>query len=278
MFENIIGNYDNIAKLEGLIDSKDISHSYLFIGPKGIGKSIIAKEFAKVLLKVDNLESSQDYKYITRMDGKKDIVIEQVRKEIIDDISIIPSSGDKKVYIIDSAEDLNTEAQNALLKTLEEPPEYVVIILVSSSLQNFLPTILSRVYRINFNKIDDNEIDKYIKEKYNINFDNNILKYIDGSLGLAISIIKDNLQENLNKVDELYVYLSKKDSINSLLKIKDIEFKDIRLLDYLEFLLYLNLKYNCVDIVEKTKQRLKFNGNYDIVITTMILKIIDNIN
>lgn len=274
MFENIIG-HDDVKRVlhEDLVKDK-ISHAYLFVGSEGIGKCSLAKEFAKEILKVDNINGSPDYKYISRKEDKKDIIVEQIRKEIIDDVYLSPVSGEKKVYIIDNAQDLNIASQNALLKTLEEPPEYVVIILVSSGSSTFLPTIISRVSKINFCPIDEKVLKDYILKEYKTEFDDKILAFVDGSLGRAIKIIKENLVEEYSKINKLYESIIKKDVISSFKNSENIKFND-DLLDYLEFLLYSNFQMLSTKFVEKAKLRLKMNGNYDIVIDNMILNIID---
>lgn len=277
MFENILGHEIQKKILMESLNKGNISHSYLFFGSKGIGKSTIAKEFAKKILGVDSLESSPDYKYISKREDKKDIIIEQIRKELIDDVYEAPISCDKKVYIIDDAELLNISAQNALLKTLEEPPRYVVIILISHNLSSFLPTIISRVNKISFSKLDNQLLKMYIKNNYNIEFKNEILRYIDGSIGLAVDIIDSNKLDILKKIDELFLYLKSKNFIKVTLSYKEIDFSIDGVLDYLEFLLFDNSLFSCTKFVEKAKIRLKNNGNYDIVIDSMILKIFDNI-
>ena len=239
-------------------------------------KLLIAKEFARNLLNVQNLDSSPDFKYITRLQDKKDIVIEQIRKELIDDIYEKPISGKYKIYIIDDAEYLNISAQNALLKTLEEPPSYVVIILVASNMSSFLPTIISRLNLISFSKIDNNSLSDYITKNYEVKLNNNILNYIDGSIGQAIDIINNNKAEMYDKVEKLYDCIIKKE-IEHIFKIKDELELDEDLLNYLEYLLYAKNQYFCCKFVERAKIRLKNNGNYDIVIDSMLLKIIDNI-
>lgn len=277
MFENILG-HDNQKKIfEESLNNDNISHSYLFFGPKGVGKCTFAKEVAKAILRVSNIENSPDYKYISRKEDKKDIIIDQIRKELIDDIYEAPISCDKKVYIIDDAELLNIAAQNALLKTLEEPPRYVVIILISHNLSSFLPTIISRVNKISFNKVENNILKTYIKNNYNIEFDDVTLRYIDGSIGLAIDIINSDKLDLFKKIDKLFFNLSSKNFIKSALLYKEIDFSIEGMLDYLEFILFDNSMFSCTKFVEKAKIRLKNNGNYDIVIDSMILKILDNI-
>ena len=277
MFENIVGHEKQKEILSKNIENGNISHSYLFFGNSGIGKKKIAYEFAKKILNTSNLENNPDFKVISKREDKKDILVEQIRKEIIDDIYIVPATGDRKVYIIDDAQDLNIAAQNSLLKTLEEPPKYVVIILIATNISSFLSTILSRVSQIAFTGISSNELKHYINANYNINLNDNIIEFIEGSIGKAIDIIDNKLIEKFSEVDKLYEYI---ESINTIATMKfssNIEFNNNELLEYLEFILYKNNKYNCIKIVENAKNRLKSNGNYDIIIDSMLLKLIDNI-
>ena len=151
MFDNILGN-DNIKQqLKQAVDLNKTSHSYLFLGISGIGKKMIAKEFAKMIL----CESSEKYCnqcksciefdsnnnpdfFLIEPDGTS-IKIDQIRqmqKKIIE----APIISNNKVYIIDDADLMTTEAQNCLLKTLEEPPESVTIILIGSKENSFLST------------------------------------------------------------------------------------------------------------------------------------------
>lgn len=277
MFEEIIGHQKQIGILKETIKTGNISHAYLFSGKKGIGKCKVAFEFAKNILKVDNLNSSPDFKYISKYSDKKDIIVEQIRKEIIDDIYIAPASADKKVYIIDDAESLNIASQNALLKTLEEPPKYIVIILIATNTSSLLTTILSRVNNIVFDSIPKEDFHNYLKQNLKLDLSNNIVDFLDGSIGLANTLLKENGIEKLQEIDKLYSLLEKKDVVNSLLNSSSVNFINSINLEYLEYLLYNNGKNFCIKFVEKARNRLKNNGNYDIVIDSMIIKIIDHI-
>ena len=276
MFENIVGHDKQKEILEKSIKSGNISHSYLFFGNSGIGKKKLAYEFSKQILNTDNLESHPDFKVISKKEDKKDILVEQIRKELIDDIYIVPAAGDRKVYIIDEAQDLNVAAQNTLLKTLEEPPKYVVIILIASNISAFLTTILSRVNQVAFNGIESNALKKYLQDNYNANFSDSIIEYLDGSIGKAIEIMENDLLNVFSKVDELYKYISNNDTIETLKFSSNIAFNN-DILEYLEFILYKDNRYNCIKIVENAKNRLKSNGNYDIIIDSMLLRLLDNI-
>lgn len=277
MFENIVGHQKQKEILSRSLDSGNISHAYLFFGDSGIGKYKIACEFAKQILKTESLDNYPDFKVISKKADKKDILVEQIRKELIDEVYIVPAAGDRKVYIINNAEALTVAAQNTLLKTLEEPPKYITIILVSSNISAFLTTILSRVTKISFEGISDEELKAYIYEKYKVTFKDNILKYLNGSIGKAEDVIENNLLEKFEAVDELYGLLNELNAIGAMKYSTNIDFSNDDLLDYLEYVLYLNDKFNCVKIVENAKNRLKFNGNYDIIIDSMLLRLIDSI-
>lgn len=277
MFENIVGHEKQKEILTKSIENDSISHAYLFLGQEGIGKFKLACEFAKKILGTDNLKNNPDFKIIRKREDKKDIVVEQIRKELIDDVYIVPATGYRKVYIIDDAQLLNTAAQNTLLKTLEEPPKYIIIILIASNLSAFLTTILSRVNQIPFEGIPKDILKNYLLNEYNVTLDEKILEYVDGSIGKAINIINNDLTKKYKTIDELYTYVENKDIIDTLKYSSNINFNDDDSLDYLEFILYKRNKYNCIKIVENAKNRLKFNGNYDIIIDSMLLRLIDNI-
>ncbi len=277
MFSNILGHQEEKVYFENLIKTGKLSHAYLFYGKEGIGKLLFAKQLAKNILNIDNLESCIDYKYISKNDDKKDILVEQIRKEVIDDIYTSPISGKYKVYIINDAEYLNIASQNALLKTLEEPPSYVIIILIATNIINILPTIISRVNQISFKNIPDKYIESYINQKYNVSLNSNILEYIDGSIGLATNIVELNLQEQFENIEKLFEVLNSKNIGESLILSQSIDFSKKYILDYLEYILYKNGKYETIKYVNRAKIRLKFNGNYEIVIDNMILRIVDNI-
>ena len=178
MFNNILGNEEAKKILENTIKTQNISHSYMFIGQNGIGKFMIAKEFAKAILCQGeqkpcntcescikfNGENNPDIQIIDEIE-EKSIKTETI-KEMVKGVYEKPIEGSRKVYIINDSQKMTKEAQNSLLKTLEEPPEYVVIILITENENLLLNTIKSRCTKIKFNPLKDNEIIKILKEKY----------------------------------------------------------------------------------------------------------------
>ena len=177
MFEKIIGNEKNKTILKKALELNKTSHSYLFWGTEGIGKKKIALEFAKKLLCLTPNEencrckaciefdsnNNPDFMMIEPQDGK--VKIDQIR-EMQRKVAEKPIVSDNKVYIIDDSDTMTSEAQNCLLKTLEEPPEYVTIILICSNEDNMLSTIKSRCTRIHFENLEISEVKEYIKQNY----------------------------------------------------------------------------------------------------------------
>ena len=276
MFNNIIGHQDEKKFLINTIKSNNISHSYLFLGKEGIGKKKIALEFCKQILNVNNLENCPDFKLIEKKQDKNNIIVEQIREEILKDIYVAPISSNKKVYIINDFEDLNTSAQNALLKTLEEPPSYVVIILISSKLEKILPTIVSRVNIIKFNKISNQILKEYISKNYSTKINDIILDFFDGSIGMINILMYDENIDNLFKIDKLYNKIIAKDYIGCIQVLSNLDLSKEYSINYLMYLFNLNNNHICVNIINKAYNNLKNNGNYDITIDNMILKCIDN--
>ena len=287
MFENILGNEKNKNILEKSIKLNKISHSYIFGGLDGIGKKTIAKEFAKNILCLEKQENCKcksciefetnnnpDFQLIEPDDGK--VKIEQIR-EMQRKVAEKPIISNKKVYIIDNADMMTTEAQNCLLKTLEEPPEYITIILICTNEDNLLSTIKSRCTRMYFEPINLELVKKYISEKYpNEEISENIINLSQGSIGKLIKLNENkNIYENIEKI---FLNMQNKDLIEIIQMSEEIykakeEISSI--LDYMNVILLKlskqNIKYiRCIEIVEQTKKRLKANSNYDMCIDNLL--------
>ena len=274
MFEDILGNDDVKKYLTNCIENKNFSHSYIFSGIKGIGKYTFAKDFAKCILEDSMM---QDY-YELGPDGKS-IKVAQIR-ELQNVINIKPTFSKKSVYIIDDADLMTIEAQNSLLKTLEEPPEYAVIILIVHNERSILSTVKSRCVNIKFSKLSDKDIKEYFL-KNDLNFEDkniNVFKVLDGSLN-NIDFIRDDYDELL-KLTVFVTNLKKNKVINFFQDASvfyDNHDKIIRLLEYLNILLFENSYFQLIEIVEKTKNKILMNNNFEMCIDYMILNFIEEV-
>lgn len=296
MFEHILGNEKNKEILIKLVETDRTSHSYVFNGIKGIGKKMIAKEFAKMLLCLDknkycnscksciefDSSNNPDFFLIEAEDGK--IKIEQIR-EMQRKVAEKPIISSKKVYIIDDADTMTVEAQNCLLKTLEEPPEYAIIILICSNESSLLSTIKSRCTIMQFDRISNEGIKRYLKQNYNMTEVNqNMLDLFQGSIGKAI-ILKDK-QQLYENIEHILENIKDIDIIDTLKKSEEIYKSKEDITDILEYMNVIllklskqNIKYiYCIDIIEDTKKRLKANCNYDMCIDNMLFNIWEEVN
>ena len=196
-----------------------------------------------------------------------------------------PIKSAKKVYIINDSEKLTKEAENCLLKTLEEPPEYVLIILITENENLLLNTIKSRCTKIKFNSLTKEQVRKVVKEKINIKeVSDTLLEISEGSVEKAVWA--QGKEEIFSKIKQIFTNLEKFNIIDLLNK-KDIIFKnkeDIEeILNYINVVLFKNIqengKYiNGIQIVEETKDRLKKNSNFDMSIDNMLFKLWEEIN
>ena len=288
MFQNILGN-ENIKKLlQEALKNNQVSHSYLFVGNSGIGKKMIAKEFAKGILCLnDDNKYCDNCKSCLEFDGNNNpdfsiiepdgnvLKIDQVR-EMQKKVQEKPIISKRKVYIINDADKMKSEAQNALLKTLEEPPEFVTIILVGENENAFLPTIKSRCMILHFNNIQNKDMVEFLKSNYDIDVTQNMLDVFQGSIGKAIEL-KDK-QEDYKIIEDAINNIEKEDLIDFTKKLEILyNSKDeiIDMLDYINILLLKkaknNIKYtDCIKIVENTKRRITQNANYDMSIDNML--------
>lgn len=297
MFEGILGNEEAKKILENSIKLDKISHSYMFIGQSGIGKFMIAKEFAKAILCLSEQKPCDKCEACVKFNGQNNPDIQiideteeksiktEVIKEMVKGVYEKPIASAKKVYIINDSQKMTKEAQNSLLKTLEEPPEYVVIILITENENLLLNTIKSRCSKIKFNSLSNDELIKILKVKYEYeDVSSNVLEVAGGSVIHALG-----LQGKEGIFSEVKTTFSDLERLNiiDLLNKKDLLFKDkeniYEILNYINIILFNKVKENieytkCIKIVEETKDRLKKNGNYDMTIDNLLLKIWEEIN
>lgn len=273
MFENVVGHDEEKNILKESILKGLVSHAYLFSGTEGIGKKMLALEFAKVLLNTNNLKTCIDFKLIEKLEDKKDIIVEQIREKIVNDVYVLPATSKYKVYIINDAHLMNTSCQNALLKTLEEPPEYTVIILITHLPQMLLNTVLSRVNKISFKNLNDSDLDyitNKLKEKV---LDKDKKSYVAGSAKVALEILED-AENKYVKLDRFYKYYKTHDILEMTKQLDDIDFKDNEVFNYLEYLYLKGKEYAKIPLIEDARVKIEENANESILKQALIIKLI----
>ena len=296
MFENIIGNNKIKNYLNTSIEQDKILHSYLFIGIEGIGKKLIAKDFAKRVLCLENGDCSNKCKSCVEFESQNhpdfDIIepdgnsikIEQIRN-LQKKIQEKPIISNKKIYLINNSDKMTKEAQNCLLKTLEEPPEFAIIILIGSNESLFLDTIKSRCVILHFENIQNNDLKYFMQKNYNLqNINDDVLKIFQGSIGKAIEL-KDRILD-YEQIEKVITQIDKQDLIDivSIAKpIYDSKEEIYSVLEYINVILINKAKENpkytkCIEIVENTKERLKNNGNFDMCIDNMLFNMWGEVN
>lgn len=294
-FKDIIGNTEVKEYLNKSINQKNILHSYLFLGTDGIGKLLVAKAFAKKILCLENAEEDCLCKSCTCFNGGNNpdfycineegatIKIDEIRS-LTEKVIEKPIVSNRKVYIINDCDKMTPEAQNCLLKTLEEPPEFVVMILISSNENVILNTIKSRCMSIKFKNISDDLLLDYAQNVLGYeNVSKNLLKSFYGSIGKAAKL-KD-FSEKYSQIDNLINNLCKKDIIEIMLDGRIIYDKDsiFDILDYMTVCVFANKDVNekyvdCIKYINECASRLRSNCNFDMTIDNLLLKMWEELN
>ena len=152
-FEDVVGQSAITKTLQKAIKENHLAQALLFTGPRGVGKTTCARILAKMINSQDNENSNEDYSFnIFELDAASNNSVDDIRN-LTDQVRIPPQIGSYKVYIIDEVHMLSTNAFNAFLKTLEEPPKHCVFILATTEKHKIIPTILSRCQIFDFKRI-----------------------------------------------------------------------------------------------------------------------------
>jgi DNA polymerase-3 subunit gamma/tau len=320
-FSEVVGQDAVIKTLMSALDKKQIANAYLFSGLRGSGKTTTARIFAKALQcsqgesstpceECENCIMANENRHIDiiEMDAASNRKIEDI-KELIEHTRYKPTIGRYKIFIIDEAHMLTREAENALLKTLEEPPAYVKFILATTDPLKLPATILSRTQHYRFTKIDERLIKnhlEYILAKENVDFDDKAIELLaksgNGSLRDTITLLdqaiaysKGNITLDIvvemlgvinpEIIDRLFnlVLNQKKDELKEI--IKEISTYDIdsildEIMSYLKDALFNN-RFSLITIerffkiVADIKELIKINVDNDFVLTLMLFKMVE---
>ncbi|MBQ4529265.1 MAG: AAA family ATPase [Lachnospiraceae bacterium] len=326
-FDDIIGHEQIIEHLQNAIELDKVSHAYIINGEKGTGKMLIADAFAMTLqcekqeripcLKCRSckqaLSSNQpDIIHVTH-EKPGSISVEEIRTQLNSDIMVKPYSSPRKVYIIDEADKLTVQAQNALLKTIEEPPAYAVIVMLTSNADALLPTILSRCVQLNIKPVADKVLKRYLMERLRVpDYKADLsIAFARGNVGKAVALassenfdlIKKDALDMLRYLEDMEIHevvewvkkiADYKLEINDFLDILIVWFRDVLLFKATNDVNMLIFKdevqeikkkaahssYNgleeIINAIEKAKVRLNANVNFDLTIELMLLAIKEN--
>ena len=320
-YKDVIGHDLVVKSLKKACENHKMSHFYIFEGGQGLGKRSVARVFAKTLLcEKKGIEPCNNcnscYKFDNRIHPdfkevypEKDIIKKGQIEELIKFINSSPFESEKKLIIIDEAHLMNKEAQNSLLKSLEEPPNYIHIILVSSDTKNLLPTIRSRGQKIRFYPIEGDKVADYLLNTLQVKKEHALFlsKLSNGSLGRAILLSEsedlfirrdwileliDGLirKEGFRIFAAVDYFYSNKNFTEELLQILMLWFRDLAVYkmtkdinfvinrDKEEFLLKqsfmdFELINDIIEKIQETSLNIQMNVNFQLAIETMLLKI-----
>lgn len=326
-FEQIVGHEDIIRHLQNAVLADKVSHSYIFAGEPGAGKKLLASLFAMTLqcqehgkdpcLNCDSCNkalnrSHPDIIWVYH-EKPNSISVEEVRAQVVADVDIKPYRGPYKIYLIPDAEKMTPQAQNALLKTIEEPPAYVVVILLTSSVDALLPTIVSRCVTLYLKALSDDLVKAFLMERLHVpDYQAEIdASFAQGNIGRAmevatseefaemteqaVRILKYARRMDLSELAEIVKKISgDKKKAQEYLDLFKMWFRDVLLfkatreVDNLVFkneLNYIkeqaqNSSYEGLEeimtAIDKAKIRLNANVNFDLTMELLFLTIREN--
>ena len=254
-FRDIIGHNQIIAHLKNAIEMGMVSHAYILNGENNSGKMMLAEAFAMALqceapgnepcMNCRSCHQAMDHNqpdiiYVTH--EKPNIIsVDDIRHQLNQDIVIKPYSSKYKIYIVDEAEKMNTQAQNALLKTIEEPPVYAIILLLTTNADAFLPTILSRCITLNLKSVNEDLIKEHLMKKYQVpDYQAEVCTaFAQGNVGKAIQLassgefneLKASAISLVKKLDDMDLY-----ELNGCIQQIRIQTKGFRVFGFIDTL------------------------------------------
>ena len=260
-FVDIVGQEQLQEHLKNAIQMDKVSHAYIINGERSSGKEFIAKIFA-MSLQCENRQGIEpcqechsckqalsgnhpDIIFITH-EKPNTIGVDDIRSQINGDVAIKPYSGPKKIYIMNEGEKMTVQAQNALLKTLEEPPEYVVLLILTTNVESLLPTILSRCVVLNMKPAKDKQVKRFLMENMGIpDYKADIcVAFARGNVGKARLLANS---EDFDKVKEeaitLLKYINEMEINEVVAAIKKINEYKFDVNDYLDILYGIEMFY-----------------------------------
>ena len=326
-FTDIIGQEQIKEHLRGAISTGKVSHAYIINGERSSGKEFIARVFAMALqCEKGEVEpcgechscrqalgnNQPDIVYVSH-EKPNTIGVEDIRTQINGDIDVKPYSSPYKIYIMNEGEKMTVQAQNALLKTLEEPPEYAVILILTTQVEALLPTILSRCVVLNMKPVSDTLVKKYLMEELAVpDYKANIcVAFARGNIGKAkllasseefekvkdeaITLVKYINDMEINEIVKAIKKISEyKFDVNDYLDILSVWYRDVLLFKATKDVNSLIFKeeiqqimrvsdrstYEGIETIvhalQQAKRRLEANVNFDLTMELLLLTIKEN--
>lgn len=326
-FKDIVGHEQIIEHLKTAIEMGKVSHAYILNGPDLSGKMMIAEAFARALLcekqdpdgcgecrscRQSDDRNNPDIIYV-KHDKPNTISVDDIRTQLNNDIVIKPYSNQYKIYIVDEAEKMNQQAQNALLKTIEEPPAYAVIMLLTTNADSFLQTIRSRCITLNLKSVKNDVIKSYLMTEKKIpDYQADVCAaFAQGVVGKAIKLassddfneLKESALSLIKRLDDIDLYEMSE-------AIKQISDYKLQVQDYFDLITvwYRDVLYmkatndvnglifkdevydikkqaskhsyhgieTIIEALDKAKLRINANVNFDLVIELLLMTIKEN--
>ena len=326
-FKDVVGHKDILKYISSAVENNRVSHAYILNGERGSGKKMLANLFAMTLLcetgdnepcgKCHSCKQAESGNHpdIIRVTHEKpnSISVDDIRTQVNNTVDIKPYQGPYKVYIIPQADMMTPQAQNAILKTIEEPPSYAVFLLLTENAETLLPTINSRFVMLKLRNIKDTLIKKYLMENLEIpDYKADMCTaFAQGNMGRAIMLANsDHFNEIREEAVQLLKHISEMELNEIVAAVKNISVYKLEITDYLDIimiwyrdvLLYKATKeidkvvfkdqlqsikeqarkssYEGIELIleslEKAKARLKANVNFDLVMELLFLTIKEN--
>ena len=276
----IVGHEAIREKLESIVKTGNIANAYLFVGVEGIGKKLVATEFAKSILN-DEASYHADLKEIA---PEKDVIKVDVIRGMIDEVYLMPTISQRKVFVIDDADKMNEQAQNALLKVLEEPPIYATIILIASSKEKLLNTIKSRVVEFPFQRLKKEEIEQILKDNTEASKEQikDAVMFSNGSVARALTFLSDNTFQVAKELSDCILekdFLKTNRKLESIKADKMLKANITDILEKVMYLFYQNLKadisfdYYLIEALQNAIENIKRNANVDLTLDMLAITV-----
>ena len=328
-FKDVIGHKEIIQYIENAVAGDVLSHAYILDGAKGSGKRLLANLFAmSIQCKDRNVdggpcgqcvschqafgENQPDIIKVTH-EGQKSLGVEEIRRQVNQTVDIKPYSSPYKIYIIGQADLMTVQAQNALLKTLEEPPKFVIFLLLTENADRLLPTVASRCVMLKLRNIKDEVIRKYLVEHMAVPKGKADLcvAFAGGNIGQAIMLANSEYHEEIRndvirlmtriadmKLEELFLFVKKA----AKFKLSDDDYLDFIAVWFRDVLLYKATKNidkvifyeqlsqikerantssyegieRILEAIEVSKTRLQANVSFELAFELLLLTIKEN--